>query len=593
MISASLRLCADSSPARVPAVASHGSPGRSPCRQVDHTSASRSCRRNLELSSRAVPSEYDAFSNSRSDQRAVPSVPGSNNQAAMVGREPRSPRVAGVMCSPFRQLLTSSSPDIHTLHSVLIKLHRSEATTADLTHSGQSIGLLYSLASDATSANADSADMATAILASLATSPAARCQLPVHAREQLTDALISLVNKNTRAAPSSAAGTSQPHQAPDFPGHFPPPSTGEARLDDFSVHGILHSELPPGSPPSPSVQAPEADIASPAALAQAVAEKFARARDDRTGSTFPPAPVVTELADSGAFDSRPHWQREGRASSRDTASSDDHIPCPDPEEPAGESPTPAVFRKMSARTSAFLRASHSPPSSAAASAVSLATAATRVSGTHAPARAARRVATQVAPAPAPSVSPGVTASAGAASAAPPPAAAPPRPGHSLRDSESDAAAVTAVSLFLSKCGLVRSSLSRTMPLAGVLSAGGALSDGGASGQRAAEVEEEARRAGRRSAAALALGAAAAADEAMLRHFHGHNIPQVHLSSSPHLVACTRSQLRFHEVLHCMRAVGALHQTYAAVILACAPVRLVCTVARRDSLVCALRAARCA
>lgn len=532
MISASLRLCADSSPARVPAVPSHASPGRSPCRPGDQNSASRSCRRTLELSSRAVPSDYDAFSNGRCDHRAVPGVPSSNSQA-MVGREQRSPRVAGVMCSPFRQLLTSSSPDIHTLHSVLIKLHRSEATTADLTHSGQSIGLLYSLASDTASANADSADMATAILASLATSPAARCQLPVHAREQLTDALVLLVNKDARAAPSLPAGTSQPDPSPHVPSHFPLPTTSETQVDTFSVHGILHSELPPVSP-LPSVQALEAglDDVSPAALAQAVAEKFAHARDGRPGCTSPPAPVVTELADSSAFGPGPHRQREAHASSREPAGSEDHIPCPAPEEPAGESPTPAVFRKMSSRTSAFLRASQSPPTSAAASAVSLATAATRVSNTRPPPRAAQRVAPQVAPAPAPSVPAGVAAAAGAAPPAPPPAAAPPQPGHSLRDSESDAATVTAVSLFLSKCGLMRSSLTRTMPLAGVLSTGGAVAGGAASGQRAAEVEESARRAGRRSAAALALGAAAAADEVMLRHFHSHNIPQVRLCGGP-------------------------------------------------------------
>eukprot|EP00892_Ulva_mutabilis_P008166 jgi/Ulvmu1/5721/UM024_0074.1 len=539
MLSGSLRLCADSSPARAPAVISHGSPGRSPFRCADATTASQTCRRQLELCARALPSDFDASSHGASDRRVVSSVPATAGEPPGAALDSWSPRgdIPEVMCSPFRQLLTSSSPDIHTLHSILIKLHRSEATTADLHHSGQSISLLYSLASD--SSNADSADMATAILASLATSPAARGQLPAHVREHLTDALVSLVDNQARGSPSflgeSRQRVSTAHIGTDAT--EPCEQTQEPSLP-LSVHGILHTELPPAAavaPEYPRSQSASGRLTS-AALAEAAAETYASGRDDD-----PPAPVVTEL-DSDLYQSRSQWRAAAEPGpARDSPRPSSGIPCPDPVDPSGDSPAPAVFRKMSARTSAFLRASSSPPTSAAAAAISLATSAARATGKRRAAPTAsvqtpRRSPAETAAPAAPAGHGGVVTAAPSAAA---PSAAPPRIAHSLRDSESDAAVVTAVTLFLSKCGLVRSSLARATPLAGVLSAGGVLPDGAS--KRTAEEEEGARLAGRRSAAALAVGAAAAADEVILRQLHTHDVPHMlrrWMSSGDDVVALT-------------------------------------------------------
>lgn len=532
MLSGSLRLCADSSPARAPAVLSHGSPGRSSFRYADITTTSHNCRRQLELSTQALPSEFDGFSRGSTDRRLVSSASSSAAETGRAGLDSRSPRgdVPGVMCSPFRQLLTSSSPDIHTLHSILIKLHRSEATTADLNHSGQSISLLFSLASDTASANADSADMATAILASLATSPAARGQLPPHVRQHLTDALVSLVDSDTRGMGASKSPASPVEEAVRPAARSHSPQFEPPQRSTMPVHGILHEDLPPASSMAPSFipRQGQGEHASRAALAQATAARFASARDDPV-SDAPRPPVVTELHDD-LFVTRSQWPQQGRSRSREGPQSGSGIPCPDPADPPGDSPVPAVMRNMSTRTSAFLQASNKPPASAAASAISLATSAARAAGKRPPgaATAATAAARTMA---------GVAATAAtvgeAATATAHPVAAPARVAHSLRDSESDAAVVTAVTLFLSKCGLVRSSLARATPLAGVLTAGGPLADGG--GKRTVEEEEGARLAGRRSAAALAVGAAAAADETMLRQLHEHNVPEVCSSTvSPEL-----------------------------------------------------------
>lgn len=213
--------------------------------------ASRGARRKLQFVTQAVPAGH--FSppllsardvNNRSRLDTVPVV-----DAAACG---------ATMGSSFRRLLTSSQPDIQTLHTILVSLHRSEATPTDLHHASQAIGLLASLASDRHGC-ADCADMATAILSTLATYPKTRTQLPAHARRQLADALIEIVgyNKSCSAPQPAIALQPGPHVAPAttaLPKTISP-GTRARKLSLFSKHSIsLASQCANGAFLGPNMQ---------------------------------------------------------------------------------------------------------------------------------------------------------------------------------------------------------------------------------------------------------------------------------------------------------------------------------------------------
>ena len=193
----------------------------------DQHHASSRARRQLQFVAHAVPASHFY----KGSPSSVHSRQDAHNRARLDTLPVLDSAAGATMGSSFRRLLTSSQPDIQTLHTILVSLHRSEATPTDLHHASQAIGLLASLASDRHGC-ADCADMATAILSTLATYPKTRTQLPAHARRQLADALIEIIGyKSTFSSPQPAIAR-QPSAA-TLPGHpraVEQPESGSAGL---------------------------------------------------------------------------------------------------------------------------------------------------------------------------------------------------------------------------------------------------------------------------------------------------------------------------------------------------------------------------
>lgn len=275
-------------PLFTPRVDGHISAGNSPSAQLpspncspirprctEHHPSPTGARRKLQFTAQAVPS-----GNLYSASPSVLSARDANSRARMDSLSVMDSAPAGAtMGSSFRRLLTASHPDIQTLHSILVSLHRSEATPTDLHHASQAIGLLASVASDRNSC-ADCADMATAILSTLATYPKTRTQLPAHARRQLTDALIEIIGYNTTYSNPQPAIARQPGPRaalPDTPSSIHAGNLAQLPMNTFSALSNRSASLLSGAvlrrqgrSLSPRGISNAGDLVSPAARAASV-----------------------------------------------------------------------------------------------------------------------------------------------------------------------------------------------------------------------------------------------------------------------------------------------------------------------------------